>query len=87
MRYQHGEGQVWRVVYVPSVEAEDQRHLHRDVETVKQERARTTSRIKGVLRSWGVRLASLTTLPEQLDALRLLVVRLTWYAVLTIKTY
>jgi transposase len=33
IRYAQGERQVWRVVHVPSVEAEDQRHLHRDVET------------------------------------------------------
>jgi transposase len=71
MRYAHGERDVWRVVHVPSVEAEDQRHLHRDLETLKQERASTTTRIKGLLSSQGVKLTSLTKLPEQLDALRL----------------
>jgi transposase len=71
MRYHHGERQVWRVVNVPSMEAEDQRHLHRNLETVKQERASTTARIKGLLSSQGVRLTSLTKLPEQLEALRL----------------
>jgi transposase len=35
MRYQHGERHVWRVVNVPAVEAEDQRHLHRGLETLK----------------------------------------------------
>jgi transposase len=38
----HGERQVWQVVHVPSAAAEDQRHLHRDVETLKQERGDTT---------------------------------------------
>jgi transposase len=71
MRYHHGERQVWRVVNVPSVAAEDQRPLHRDLETVQQERARTTNRIKGLLSSQGVRLPSVNKLPEQLDALRL----------------
>jgi transposase len=71
MRYHQGERQVWRVVKVPSVEAEDQRHVHRDLETLKQERARTTNRIKGLLSSQGVRLTSVTQLPEQLDGLRL----------------
>jgi transposase len=71
MRYKHGERQVWRVVNVPSVEAEDQRHLHRDLETLKQERASTTTRIKGLLSSQGIRLTSVTKLPEHLDALRL----------------
>jgi len=30
IRYGYGERQVWQVVKVPSVEAEDHRHLHRD---------------------------------------------------------
>src|ERR671925_865775 len=29
LRFHHGERAAWRVVHVPSVEAEDQRHLHR----------------------------------------------------------
>src|SRR5215831_14028298 len=71
MRYHHGERHVWQVVKVPSVEAEDHRHLHRDLETLKQERASTTTRIQGLLSSQGLRVASLTKLPEQLEALRL----------------
>jgi transposase len=71
MRYHYGERHVWRVVNVPSVEAEDQRHLHRDLATLKPERARTSNRIKGLLRSQGIRLASVHKLPEHLDALRL----------------
>ena len=70
MRSHHGERGVWRVVHVPSIEAEDQRHLHRDLETVKQERASTTARIKGLLRSQGRRLTRVNKLPEPLDALR-----------------
>ena len=70
-RYADGERQVWQVVKVPSVEAEDQRHLHRDLETLKQERASTTTRIQGLLSSQGIRLMSLTKLPEPLEALRL----------------
>jgi transposase len=30
MRYAQGAREVWRVVHVPTVEAEDRRHLHRD---------------------------------------------------------
>jgi transposase len=71
MRSHQGERGVWRVVHVPSIEAEDQRHLHRDLETVKQERTSTTARIKGLLSSQGIRLTSVNKLPEQLDALRL----------------
>src|SRR5499433_2531101 len=55
LRYAHGERQVWQVVKVPSVEAEDQRHLHRDLETLKQERASTMTRIEGLLSSQGLR--------------------------------
>jgi len=71
IRYHHGEQKVWQVVHVPSVEAEDQRHLHRDLETLKRERGSTTTRIKGLLSSQGLQVTSLTHLPEQLDALRL----------------
>src|SRR3989442_6757482 len=71
MRYAQGERQVWQVVKVPSVEAEDHRPLHRDLETLKQERASTTTRLLGLLRSQGLRVTSLTKLPEQLQALRL----------------
>ena len=71
LRYHHGERHVWQVVKVPSVEAEDHRHLHRDLETLKQERASTMTRIQGLLSSQGLRVTSLTKLPEQLEALRL----------------
>src|SRR5262245_43731531 len=71
LRYEYGERDVWRVGKVPSVEAEDQRQRHRDLETLKQERASTTTRIKGVLSSQGIRLTSLSKFPAQLDALRL----------------
>jgi transposase len=71
MRYEQGERHVWQVVKVPSVEAEDQRHLHRDLETLKRERASTMTRIEGLLSSQGLRVPSLAKFPEQLEALRL----------------
>src|SRR3989449_10386179 len=71
MRYEQGERHVWQVVKVPSVEAEDQRHLHRDLETLKQARASTMTRIEGLLSSQGLRVPSLTKLPEQVEALRI----------------
>ena len=46
-RYAPGARDVWRVVPVPAVAAEDQRQLHRDWDTFKQERASTTTRITG----------------------------------------
>ena len=71
LRYAQGERQGWQVVTVPAVEAEDHRHRHRDLETLKQERASTMTRIEGLLRSQGRRGPSLAQLPEQLEALRL----------------
>ena len=71
IRYHQGEDKVWQVLKVPSVDAEDQRHLHRDLATLKQERASTTHRIKGLLSSQGLQVTSLSKLPEQLDAMRL----------------
>jgi transposase len=59
------------VVKVPAVEAADHRQLHRDLATLKQERASTTTRLLGVRRSQGLRVTSLTTWPEPLEALRL----------------
>jgi transposase len=46
-RFHDGERAGWRVGHGPSVEAEDQRPLPRDLATLKQERARTTTRLKG----------------------------------------
>jgi transposase len=65
-----GERQVGRV-RVPSVDAEALRHVHRDLEPVKQARASTTACIKGLLSSQGIRLTRVNKLPEPLDALRL----------------
>jgi transposase len=71
LRFHQGARAVWRVVHGPSVEAEDQRHLHRALETRKQERASTPARIKGLLSSQGLRLTTLNKLPAHLDVLRL----------------
>jgi transposase len=64
-----GARDVWREVNVPSIEAEDHRPLHRALETLKQERASTTTRIKGLLRSQGIRLTRLSQFPAPLRAL------------------
>ena len=54
MRYQAGEKKVWRVVHVPSPEVEDQRHLHRELTDLKEQRTQHTNRIKGYLSNQGV---------------------------------
>jgi transposase len=71
MRYEQGDRDVWRVGPVPAVAAADGRHLPRDLATLKQERASTTTRSKGLLRSQGIRRTNLSKFPEPLDALRL----------------
>jgi transposase len=71
MRYAHGAREVGRVVHEPSVDAEDGRPLHRDGETLKRDRASTTTRIQGLLSSQGIRLTRLHKCPAQLEALRL----------------
>jgi transposase len=71
MRFPHGEREGWRVGHGPSVAAEDGRHLHRDLASLKPERARTPPRIQGLLSSQGIRLMGLHKVPEPLDALRL----------------
>ena len=71
IRYAYGAREVWRVVPVPAVDAEAQeRHLHRDLETLTQERASTTTRLKGLRSRQGGRLTSLRKVPEPLAALR-----------------
>ena len=54
MRYYGGERRLWRVVRVPSVEEEDGRHLHRELEVLKKERNMHRSRIKGLLIQHGI---------------------------------
>ncbi len=49
-----GSKKPFRVVRVPTVEEEDRRHLHRDLQCAKRERVRITNRMKGLLASHGV---------------------------------
>lgn len=71
IRYWLGERDQWKVVHVPTIEAEDARHAERALATLVGERTRYRSRIHGLLATHGVRmpitrhfgdrLASLTT--------------------------
>lgn len=54
IRYWGGEDKVWSVVRVPSPEAEDARHLHRELMTLKRDRTRVTNRIRAALATQGV---------------------------------
>jgi transposase len=69
-RYRHGEGQVWRVVRVPSEAEEDARHLHRMRETLQQERTRLINRLHGLLTTHGVRVPLRADFLAQLATVR-----------------
>ena len=71
IRYDYGEKKVWSVVHVPSPEAEDKRHLHRQLATRKVDRTRHINRIKGLLAGQGVRLPVGADFLERLDKVRL----------------
>jgi transposase len=71
MRYHSGETKVWSVIWVPSVEAEDRRHLHRELLALKADRTRHSNRIKGRLVGQGVRLPVKADCVEQLQTVRL----------------
>ena len=70
-RYHNGEKEALRTVRVPSAEAEDDRELHRELKTTKQDRDTVTNRIRGLLAKNGISLAKLKDLPSQLSELRL----------------
>jgi transposase len=72
IRYHSGEEKVWRVVHVPSVEAEDMRHLHRQLRTLKVDRTRYICRIKGLLATQGL------NVPIHVDFLDTLAATRTW---------
>ena len=73
IRYHNGEADVWSVVHVPAPEAEDARHIHRELLTLKAHRTRCTNRIKGRLATQGLGVSSMAApdFPRQLAALSL----------------
>lgn len=71
VRFESGERKVWSVVHVPSLEAEDQRHLHRELVTLKADRTRHINRIKGMLATQGIRMPVRADFLASLEGLRL----------------
>lgn len=71
IRYHTGEETVWSVVHVPSVEAEDMRHLHRELCSLKVARTRYRCRIGGLLVSQGVTVPLHAGFLDSLVAVRL----------------
>ncbi|MCP4361920.1 MAG: IS110 family transposase [Chloroflexi bacterium] len=71
IRYDSGEQKVWSIVRVPSVQAEDKRHLHRQLLALKGERNRHINRLKGLLVGQGERLSVGADFLKKLDQVRL----------------
>src|SRR5215468_417868 len=70
LRHSAGEKKVWSVVRVPSVDEEDRRQLHRELQAAKRDRTRVTNRMHGLLGNVGVRLTLQGDVPAQLAQLR-----------------
>jgi transposase len=72
MRYHWGELLAWRVVRVPSVEEEDGRHLHRELEVLRKERTMHRNRMKGLLIQHGIAIKNPSSkrFLEELESLR-----------------
>jgi transposase len=71
VRWALGEEDVWKVVRVPPVEAEDRRHLHRELEVLIAERTERTNRIRGLLATQGLTVKLTEDLPRYLEEVRL----------------
>jgi transposase len=71
LRFHAGEHKVWSVVRVPDVAEEARRQLHRELMAVQDERTEHVNRIKALLASQGIALASVTSaFLDDLAALR-----------------
>jgi len=71
MRYQAGEKKVWHIVHVPSPSVEDNRHLHRELTDLKEQRTQHINRIKGYLSNHGICLEVNDGFPEIVEQQRL----------------
>jgi len=58
MRYCAGERRLWSVVRVPSVAQEDARHLHRELEILRDERTMHRNRMRSLLKLHGIALGN-----------------------------
>jgi transposase len=71
IRHDWGESKVWSVVNVPSVEAEDKRHLHRELLALRADRTGHINCIKSLGVLQGVRLTAGRDFLERLETIRL----------------
>jgi transposase len=71
VRWAQGERDVWGVVRVPTVEEEDGRQLHRELEELRQEQTAHSNRIGGLLASQGLAISVNRHFPKALKEARL----------------
>jgi len=69
VRYGRGEHDVWRLVRVPSPEAEDNRQLHRQLEVLKEERKQHRVRIQSLLFTQSIQVSVRRDFLKKLDQL------------------
>src|SRR3954469_1863817 len=69
VRYGRGEHDVWRLVRVPSPEAEDNRQLHRQLEVLKEERKQHRVRIQSLLFTQSIQVSVRREFLKKLDQL------------------
>ena len=71
VRWAQGERDVWGVVRVPTVEEEDGRQLHRELEELRQEQTAHSNRMGGLLASQGLSISVNRRFPKALKEARL----------------
>ena len=72
IRFHRGDEDVWRVVRVPSEEAEDDRRPHRELERLKKERTQHRNRVRSLLAIHGVQITGdLMKLLRDLDRVKI----------------
>src|SRR5689334_23563692 len=70
VRYYRGEQDVWSIVRVPSVESEDARQLHREIEVLQHEQQQHRTRIQSLLFTQKIDVTVNAKLLPTLDQLR-----------------
>jgi len=70
VRHRAGEKGVWSIVRVPSIQAEDRRHCHRERWALTDERTSHLCRINGLLATQGIDLSVKKDFPERLKKAR-----------------
>jgi transposase len=69
VRYREGETKVWSTVEVPDPADEDQRHLHRELDQLRDERTAHSNRVRGLVATLGIKIKGRCALPCDLDSL------------------